>query len=87
MKLSEQGNTRVYVKIARTAETCNLRYDKGLLGPITKRNTRYVFVQSKNGSFEVGQVDVATGELLDTLNYGPDNNRDAKIVLGAFQNN
>ena len=86
MKLNEQPSGRIYTKIARTIETQNLRYDRGMLGPITKRNTRYVFVQSKAGCFEVGQVDVATGELLDQMNYGADNNRDTEIIVNAFLN-
>jgi hypothetical protein len=84
MKLNEQGTTRIYVTLGTKFETRN-SFQKGMIGPITSRNTRYIFAVS-NGTYEVGQVNVTTGELLDTQNYGPDNNRDAQKVLTAFLN-
>ena len=85
MKLNEQTNARVYATIERTAETKNLSYDKGLIGPVTKRQTRYVFAVTKKGTFEVGQVDI-NGTLIDIEGYGAENTRDARIILSAIAN-
>ena len=85
-KLSEQANSRVYVKIAKTFPSSPAYFEKGMIGPITSRSTRYIFAVTQKGSFEVGQVNVKSGTLLDTQNYGPDNTRDAQIVINAVLN-
>jgi len=81
-KLAENGSTRVYIKIEQ-----HLKPDwKGLLGPTTSRNTRFVFGQpkSKGNFWELGEIDLATGELLNQGKHGPENTRDAQIVIDAI---
>lgn len=85
MELTDQANTRVYVKIAKTFPSTDASLDKGMIGPVTSRNTRYVFAQSGRGQFEeVGQLDIINRKLLDVKAYGSDNCRDARIVIHAF---
>jgi len=79
MELSEKGNIRVSVKLnVRTTG-----YEQGLVGPITRRGTRYLFVITKQGCFEVGQTRL-DGTLIDEVGYKADNTRDAKYVLAAI---
>lgn len=84
-KLSENGSSRIYVKMGTKFETRN-SFEKGMIGPITSKNVRYLFVVS-NGTYEVGQFDLGSGQLLDTTNYGPENTRDAQMIVTRFLSN
>lgn len=86
MKLSEKLNGPVYVKINAPYPRSQVSLAKGSLSPVTPRNTRLVCASSDRlGRLEiVGEVDVQTGQLVNTQKYGPENTRDAQIVLDAF---
>lgn len=86
MKLSEQAQSRVYVKINAPYPRTQASLAKGLIGPITSRNTRFILASSdrRGDLFTVGEVDVETSQLVNVQTYGPENTRDAQIVLAAF---
>lgn len=87
-KLSQNAHSRFYInKINPTIGSTQTTVLNGMLGPITSRNTRYVFADSAKypKQFEeVGQVNVATGALLDITGYGAENTTAANVVIEAI---
>lgn len=87
-KLSQNAHSRFYInKINPVVGSTQTTVLNGMLGPITSRNTRYVFADSAKypKQFEaVGCVNVNTGELLDVAGYGIENTAAAYVVINAI---